>query len=279
MMIEAHDGTTLFVEDDGGRGEPVVFQHGLGGDAAQTREVFPTTPLLRMVTVECRSHGRSESGPVENFSFATLADDIALTIERNYSSPVIVGGISMGAAVGLRLAARRPELVKALIVARPAWVDAASPDNMAATRLAADLLLGCEPAEALVRFEQSPIARHLAIEAPDNLASLRAYFSRNTPRTFASMLGAIAGGGPGVTRAEIGKINVPTLVIGTQDDLIHPLEYAHLLAALIPAAEFREITSKSRSRDGYVSMFRDALASFCTRVANTVSLKATVPAR
>ena len=48
-------------------------------------------------------------------------------------------------------------------------------------------------------------------------------------------------------------------------------EYAQLLAELIPRAELHEITSKSRSRADYVSMFRDTLASFCARVAQVVA--------
>ena len=271
MIIGAQDGTALFVEDGGGSGEPIVFQHGLGGDAAQTREVFPSTPALRMVTLECRYHGRSDPGPVEGFSLARLTEDVALIIQRNFASPVVVGGISMGAAIGLRLAVKYPELVKALVLARPAWVDKAAPENLAATRFAADLLLRHEPAEALRRFEQSPIARDFSTIAPDNLASLRSYFSPQAPRSFARMLAAIAADGPGVTRADIGRIKVPALIIGTRDDLIHPLEYAQLLAELIPHAELHEITSKSRSRADYVSMFRDTLASFCARVAQVVA--------
>jgi pimeloyl-ACP methyl ester carboxylesterase len=37
---------------------------------------------------------------------------------------------------------------------------------------------------------------------------------------------------------------IPTLVIGTDHDFIHPLSYAQILADLIPAAKFKAITSK-----------------------------------
>ena len=45
---------------DEGHGAPVVFQHGLGGDAAQVAEIFPADAagLWRRLTLECRGHGR-----------------------------------------------------------------------------------------------------------------------------------------------------------------------------------------------------------------------------
>jgi pimeloyl-ACP methyl ester carboxylesterase len=52
------DGVALRVDDGGGPGTPVVFQHGLCGDARQTAEVFPPDPAFRRRTLACRGHGR-----------------------------------------------------------------------------------------------------------------------------------------------------------------------------------------------------------------------------
>lgn len=266
-MFLVRDSVGLFVEDQGGQGMPVVFQHGLGGDASQTREVFPLSKDIRMVTLECRCHGRSDVGPVDDFSIATLTSDISNYIEQNFTVPVTVGGISMGAVIGLRLAVKRPDLVRGLVIGRPAWLEAPSPKNLEPIRAVADLLLAYGPAEGLARFERTEIARELATFAPDNLSSLRSYFARRDWRHFGRMLSAIAADGPGVTRAEISAIAVPTLVVGTTDDLIHPLEYARVLAALIPRADLREIVSKRQSRGGYSEAFRAVLGDFCSRVA------------
>jgi pimeloyl-ACP methyl ester carboxylesterase len=54
----------------------------------------------------------------------------ATFIESRELAPLVVGGVSLGAAIALRLAVRRPELVCGLILARPAWVTRAAPDNM-----------------------------------------------------------------------------------------------------------------------------------------------------
>ena len=58
------------------RGPPVLFQHGLGGDAAQVAEVFPDAPPARRITLECRGQGGSSFGPPGRLSIATFADDL-----------------------------------------------------------------------------------------------------------------------------------------------------------------------------------------------------------
>jgi pimeloyl-ACP methyl ester carboxylesterase len=107
---------------EAGEGPDFVFQHGLCGDSGQTAEVFPDDAPFRRVTLECRGHGRSEAGEPAHLSIATFADDVAAMIEMQRGAPVILGGISMGAAIALRLAVKRPQLVRALVLARPAWL-------------------------------------------------------------------------------------------------------------------------------------------------------------
>jgi hypothetical protein len=46
----------LNVDDAGGKGLPVIFQHGLCGDARQTIEAFPQDPRFRRITIEARGH-------------------------------------------------------------------------------------------------------------------------------------------------------------------------------------------------------------------------------
>ena len=136
----------------------MVFQHGLCGDCGQTAQVFPTSAGFRRVTLECRGHGASDCGPLERLSIAQFTDDLAAVIEAEALVPCVVGGISMGAAVALRLAVTRPDLVRALVLARPAWLVGDAPQNMAPNALVGDLLRRFAPAEAAQRFEASAIA-------------------------------------------------------------------------------------------------------------------------
>lgn len=252
----------LRVDDTGGAGLPVVFQHGLCGDAAQPAEVFPREAGLRRITLECRGHGASEPGDPSAFSIATFADDTASLVEELHCGPVVMGGISMGAAIAQRLAVTRPELIRGLIIARPAWSCASAPANMAANAEVASLLANHPPHEARARFAATATAKMLATAGPDNLATLVGFFARQPLDVTAALLGSIAADGPGVTETDLRSLRIPTLVIGHGMDIVHPLGFAEQLAALIPGARLVRITPKAEDRARYVADMRSALADF-----------------
>jgi pimeloyl-ACP methyl ester carboxylesterase len=256
------DGVALNVADSGAGDLLVVLQHGLCGDAMQTAEVFPDDPRFRRVTVECRGHGASEAGDPARFSIATFTSDLAALIESCGLAPLVVGGISMGAAIALRLAVQRPELVCGLVLARPAWVVSAAPSNMKPNVEIGQLLNTYGSDEARRLFLAGETARLLAEDAPDNLASLTALFSRTPHALTAALLQAIASDGPGVSEVEARRIAAPSLIIGTKQDVIHPFVHAETLASLIPHSRLIEITPKSKDRPQYVQDFRAALADF-----------------
>lgn len=268
--FQTADGTLLQVDgdvDSVGDSLPVVFQHGLCGDAKQTAEAFPPFAGFHRVTVEARGHGGSKSGDVSRFAISTFADDIATYIERHLAPPVVVGGISMGAAIALRLAVQRSELVRGLILARPAWFVAAAPDNMQPNSEVGHLLATMQPEAAKAAFLAGKTGRRLAEEAPDNLASLAGFFSREPIAVTSALLTAISGDGPGVSEADLARINVPTLVIGHGRDIVHPFTHAEALAATIPHARLVRITPKAEDRARYVSDFHAAIHAFLTEIA------------
>ena len=255
-------GVSLALHDGGGGGVPFVFQHGLCGSAAQTAEVTPGIAGIRPLTLECRSHGASEAGDPAAFSIATFTNDVvALIVERELAR-AIVGGISMGAAIALRLAVLQPDAVRALILARPAWVVASGPANMRPYGEVGELLARHEPAKARRLFLASETARNLATEAPDNLASLTGFFDRAPLGVTAQLLTRIAADGPGVTPADLANIACPVLIVGHHQDLAHPFAACQELVQLIPHARLVEITPKARDKAAYTSDFKAALAAF-----------------
>lgn len=261
ISVFTYEGVELSYRD-GGQGMPVLFQHGLGGDEKQVADVFPELPGVRRITLECRGQGRSGFGPPEQLSIRTFADDLDALADRLGLGAVVMGGISMGAAIALRLAVRMPARVSALVLARPAWVVRPAPANMKPYALVGDLLLRYPAEEARRLFDKTEIAMELAKSAPDNLASLRGFFERPDAARFGQVLQAIAADGPGVTEDEVRAIEVPTLVIGHGYDLAHPLAYAEELAALIPNAQLRKITPKGEDPGAYRREFRECLADF-----------------
>ncbi len=249
------DGVTLATYRRPGA-VPFVFQHGLCGDAAQPAEVMPEGAAH--FVMECRGHGQSEAGPMDRLSIRTFADDLAAVME----GPAIVGGISMGAAIALDLAARRPDLVRALVIARPAWLDADGPPNMEPNAAVGQALLNGGTAEA---FQASGIGRTLAAQAPDNLASLLGFFDREPRDVTAALLTRISADGP---RFDPAALTMPVLVIGHEADLIHPMSHARDLAAMITTARLAEIPPKVAGKPAYIAAFRAALSDFIKDLAD-----------
>ena len=252
----------LNVDDAGGVGLPVVFQHGLCGDARQTTEAFPRDRRFRRITIEARGHGGSEAGDPDLFSIRTFAADIAAFIEAHRLAPIVIGGISMGAASTLHLAVHRPEIVRGLILVRPAWITASAPDNNSPNREVGRLLADLSPDDAKKRFEVSETARLLAQIAPDNLASLKGFFSREPQATTAALLQSIAADGPGVTAQDLRNLETPTLIVGHEIDYIHPFSYATALSQLIPRSQLVRITPKAVSKAAYLEDLHKAITNF-----------------
>ncbi len=252
----------LNVDDGGGDGLPVIFQHGLCGDARQTVEAFPQDPRFRRITIEARGHGGSEAGEPTLFSVRTFASDVAAFIDSHRLAPIVVGGISMGAAIALHLAVHRPDIVRGLILARPAWIAASAPANNIPNALVGRLLAELSQEDARKAFEDCEIARLLAEKAPDNLASLRGFFSREPQSTTAALLQAIAADGPGVSEEDLRNLEIPTLIIGHDIDYIHPLSYAAAISQLIPGSQLVSVTPKALSKAAYLADFHTAVTTF-----------------
>jgi pimeloyl-ACP methyl ester carboxylesterase len=245
-----------------GAGFPVIFQHGLGGDASQVAEVFPDGPTIRRLTLECRSQGASKPGPFDLLSIKTFADDVLAFAGSRGIEKFVVGGISMGAAIALRIAVIAPERVRGLIISRPAWLWNSAPENMKPFGEVATYLTRADLAAAKDEFERSETGILLARHAPDNLASLLKFFSVPEPIATAQLLERISVDGPGVTLEQVRALRMPTLVIAHGFDAVHPLDYGRAIAAEIGGAIFAEITSKVESKARYVEDFRSALKAF-----------------
>ena len=266
--ILLRDDAALRVFDTGQGRLPVVFQHGLGGDANQVAQNFPDQPSYRRLTVECRAQGASSAGSRRPFSITMFADDVLAAADAAGLDRFVAGGISMGAAIALRLAARHPDRVLGLVLVRPAWAFDAAPCNMRPYVEVAELIRRLPLAEAHDAFASSATSARFRAEAPDNLASLLGFFARENATTFAEVMQEIANDGPGVTQAAAARLAIPSLVIGSDIDLVHPLATARELGETIPDAAFVQVTPKAADKDRHFAEIRAAIGGFLDRHFN-----------
>lgn len=264
--FRTEDGCLLAYED-AGEGLPVLWQHGLGADRTQPAEVFPaipgSIPGIRRITMECRGHGSSELGDPSRLSIATFAADAIALLDHLGIRQSIVGGISLGAALSMRLAALHSDRVAGLILARPAWVVGPSATMAPFLEIAA-LLEEFGPHEGALRFDASASLAAVAAVSSDNAASLRSFFSRPNSASTIALLSTIPNDSQGIDAEAIANIRVPTLIIASHHDYVHPLAFAEHLRQILPHAILRIITAKSINKDQYMLDFREALSQFLT---------------
>ena len=237
----------------------LIFQHGIGGDVRQpSRFLTPQrTSLflerLNILHADFRGHGRSPLGPEEDLSLATLAADMVGLLDHLGIERAIVGGISMGAAVALRVAVEYPQRCSALILSRPAWTDGAmSAKARAAYQLVARLLsAGDWQSSATATLERSDILQEMEAVCPDAAKSIRSQLQSvvNDPRSRESAVirlrrlpccRGLEGG-----LETLAAVQCPTLILAAAGNPIHPLGFARLLADHLPNCRLVQIAPKS----------------------------------
>lgn len=106
----------------GGEGDPVVLVHGLGGAGTNWVELLPgLRERHRVLVLDLPGHGGSGRLP-RGAAMSDFADAVAVVVEHEEAAPALVFGHSFGAHTALRLAHRRPELVRGLLLAAPAGI-------------------------------------------------------------------------------------------------------------------------------------------------------------
>jgi pimeloyl-ACP methyl ester carboxylesterase len=113
--------------------EPAVFVHGLGGSATNWTDLMDLLrrppadgqdgPALRCEAVDLPGFGYSPPPVSGGYSIDAMAVVVSDLIEERGYWPVHLVGNSLGGAVCVRLAARRPDLVRTLTLISPALPD------------------------------------------------------------------------------------------------------------------------------------------------------------
>ncbi len=122
----------LYYDHHGTGGEPVVLVHGSWVDHhSWDRVVEPLGQALEVICYDRRGHG-SSTGPTRRHPVREDASDLAALLETLDVHPVHVVAHSYGAAVALRLAHDRPEMVRSLAVHEPPFLGLLENDPVSA---------------------------------------------------------------------------------------------------------------------------------------------------
>jgi pimeloyl-ACP methyl ester carboxylesterase len=110
------NGAAIYYEEHGAGPETIVFAHGLLWSGRMFEyQVEALKDRYRCITFDFRGQGKSEVTDT-GYDIETLYEDAVALIERLQCAPCHFLGLSMGGFVGLRLAIRRPTLLKSLML-------------------------------------------------------------------------------------------------------------------------------------------------------------------
>jgi pimeloyl-ACP methyl ester carboxylesterase len=251
---------------DSGEGLPFFLQHGLGGDTGQPSGLFRPPPGVRLICLDCRAHGETRPvGDESMISLGTFASDVDALRERLGIGRAVAGGISMGAAVALVLALRRPSWLAGLVLARPAWLAGPMEENARNYALIAKLIREKGARRGRDEFLRSGVYAAARERSPDAAESLVKQFESPRAEDGVARLERIPADAPCRDLRQLEEIRVPALVLANRRDPIHPFEYGEELARRIPDAELREIPSKSEGQEKHAGGYQRALEDFFSR--------------
>jgi 3-oxoadipate enol-lactonase len=230
----AVNGVELFYKESGSGPETIVFSHGLLMDHSMfepQRAAFEGR--YRVIAYDHRGQGQSPD-PGDGYDMDTIAADAAALIEALARAPCHFAGLSMGGFAGMRLAARRPELLRTLTL-----MNTGAGKEPASSRLRYGFLaqlvkiIGTAPFTGIAvkelfgkstRSSNDPAVREMLAQWTEKLRSR----PRNTAK---ALMGVMTR--PDFSPQELSAIGCPTLIIAGKDDTAQPHRNSQKLAAAI----------------------------------------------
>lgn len=233
MRVFEANGVTLHWREDGDpAGRPLVFANSLGTDMRLWDQVLPVLPAgLRIIRYDKRGHGLSETPPAP-YALADLVDDAEALLDGLGVRDCLFVGLSIGGMIGQGLAARRPDLIRALVLSNTAakmgepamWqarIDAIRAGGMKAV------------ADAVMERWFSP-----GFLARPELTAWRNLLTRTPVEGYVGCSAAIAGADLSATTR---GLHLPTLAIAGSEDGASPPELVRGTAAMIKGCRFEVV--------------------------------------
>jgi 3-oxoadipate enol-lactonase len=220
-------GIDLFVEEEG-EGQPLLFSHGLLWSGRMfAPQVRALSGSYRCISYDHRGQGRSEIPKERTIEIESVYQDAVALIEALGIAPCHFVGLSMGGFVGMRIAARRPELLRSLVLIATA-ADPEPKKNLPRYRLLNTIarlgVLRALSGQLMPIMFGESFLRDPARAA--ERAALEQQLREHPRRIYRAVNGVLYREG---VEHELSRITVPTLVLRGDEDHAIALERAERL--------------------------------------------------
>ena len=228
------NGTTLYYEDTGGDGPPIVFSHGLLWNTNLfASQIAVLKKRFRCVAYDHRGQGKSADGTGRAIELDTLTQDATALIEDMDLGRVHFCGLSLGGMVGMRVAIARPDLIRSLILLSTSADPEPSKLKYKAMNVAARLFGVGSVANAVM----PALYGKTALSDPARLLERVAWKQQlvgNRRTIWRAVNGALERKS---IHEDLGKIAAPTLVAVGEEDVATVPKRAESIAAAIDGAK------------------------------------------
>lgn len=202
----------------GSGGPALVLLHGIMSDRSIFSDVVGEIRDRLVINVDLRGYGDSPTG--DSCLTGDMASDVVALLERLPGGPVDLLGWSMGGAVGMVLAARRPDLLRSLLLvdATPCSIQRADWAPAIPVPMAEEFieLLVQDWAAGAAAFARMVVSEPDHEEARARVVTLAEQANREVN------LACFAGVAAEDRRDVLGSISVPVHVICGSADLVCP---------------------------------------------------------
>lgn len=218
---------------DKGTGPTVLCLHGIGSSSAAFEpQVAALAGELRLLAWDAPGYAASDD-PDAPLDLDGYADAAAAVLRDRGAAPAHVLGVSWGGVVAIRLALRHPDLVRSLVLADSSRGSGQSPEQAAAMR---DRVRQLEQ-DGIDAFSRARGPRLVTEQAPVELVERVVATMRDAVRLPGYGHAAESMAATDLT-AELGGVDVPTLVLCGDGDTVTGIPESQALAGGIADAVF-----------------------------------------
>jgi 3-oxoadipate enol-lactonase len=215
-----------------GPGDPLVLLHAfpLNGRMFEP-QMMAFSGERRVVAPDYPGFGRSPRTPAQP-DVRYYAEGVSDLLDRLHLERVVLGGVSMGGYVTFECMRLFPEKISALVLAntRP------EPDPLEMREIRNEMALSVarEGVEVLVELQMDRLLAPESLQDQRLVEKVRSMILENSPDGAVAALGAMRERPD--SRPLLGEIDVPTLVVGGEEDAVSSPEVMGAMAAEIPRA-------------------------------------------
>ena len=225
-----------------GSGAELFFQHGLAANLNQITALLGELQDVTLSVIDCPGHGLSKMTPSYQPSFAAYADEVLQTMDQYGVDKAVVGGLSMGAGITLNIGLRYPDRVKGMILLRSAWIDESIPENLKMLLDASPLL---NEVGGIDTFKSSTAFKDVNQQLELAGQSLLGIFGDHQQDCLDKVIQSLVRDRPLDSLEDLEKLdNIPTLIIGNDDDPLHPFGLSAILHEHIKGSVLEKVTSR-----------------------------------